>query len=117
MLLALGVVLLALGVEPGVGAGPGDDPNKSRGRVVRFGRSAIAAVAGDPFRALASARALAEVFELILLLGTLECVSRGDGRNAEEPENTDRARKGDDRHGGDDSGRDGGGAAEKAFVF
>ena len=26
VLLALGVALLALGVEPGVGAGPGDDP-------------------------------------------------------------------------------------------
>ena len=117
VLLALGVVLLALGVEPGVGAGPGDDPKKSGGRVVRFGRSATAAAAGDPFRALDSARALAEVFELVVLLGMLEGVSRGDGRNAEEPEKTDRARKGDDRHGGDNSGRDGGGAAEKAFVF
>ena len=45
----------------------------------RFGCSATVAAAGDPFRALASARALAEIFELVVLLGMLEGVSRGDG--------------------------------------
>ena len=117
VLLALGAVLLALGVEPGVATGPGDDSKKSGGHVVRFGHLATVAAAGDTFRALSSPRALAEVFELVVLLGMLEGVPRGDRRNAEEPEKTDRARKGDDRHGGDNSGRDGGGAAEKSFVF
>ena len=117
MLLALGVVLPALGVEPGVGTGCGDNPKKTGGRVARFGRSATAAAAGDPFRDLATGRALAELFVLVRLLGMLEGVSREDRQNVEEPEKTDRAGKGDARHGGDDSGRDGGGAAEKAFVF
>ena len=117
VLLVLGVLLLALGVEPGVGTGPGDDPKKSGECVVRFGRSATAVAAGDPFRALASGRALAGAFVLVLLVSMLEGVSRGDGRNAEESEKTDRARKDEDGHGGDNSGRGGGGAAENAFVF
>ena len=102
------MVLPALGVEPGVGTGRDDDQKKTGGRVVRFGRSATAVAAGDPFRDLASGRALAEPFVLVRLLGMLEGVSRGDGRNAEEPEKTDGARKGDDRHDRDDRDRGGG---------
>ena len=44
----------------------------------------------------------------VMLLGMLVDLSREDGQNAEEPKTMDRARKGDDRHGGDNSGRGGG---------
>ena len=101
------MVLPALGVETGV-----EPPRRSGGRLARFGRSATAAAAGDPFCDLGGA--LAELFVLVQRLRMLEGVSLGDGQNAEEPEKTDWAR---DRHGRDDSGRDGGGAAEKALVF
>ena len=97
------MVLPALGVETGV-----EPPRRSGGRLARFGRSATAAATGDPFRDLASGGALAEPFVLVRRLRMLEGVSRGDGRNADEPEKTDRARKGDGRHGGDDNGRGGG---------
>ena len=108
MLLALGVVLPTLGVEPGVEPGPNDVPRRPGGRVACFGCSAAAVAAGDPFRALLSfGRALAGAFVSVLLVGMLVGVSREDGRNAEEPKKTDWARKGDDRHGGDDSGRGG----------
>ena len=108
MLLALGFVLLALGVEPGVEPGLGSVSRQSGGRVARFGRSATAVAAGDPFRALAFGRALAGAFVWVMLLGMLVDVSQEDGPNAEELEKMDRARKGDDRHGGDNSGRGGG---------
>ena len=62
-----------LRLEVGLGVEP---RRRSEERVARFGRSATAEAAGDPFRALASACALAEVFELVLLLGMLEGVSR-----------------------------------------
>ena len=104
MPLALGVVVLSvLGVEPGV-----EPRRRLGGRVARFGRLETAVAAGDPFRALSFGRALAGAFVSVLLLGMLVDVSRDDGRNAEEPETMDRARKGDDRHGGDNSGRGGG---------
>ena len=82
MLLALGVVLLALRVEPGVEPGPGDVPSRSGGRAVRFGRSTTAVAAGDPSRC-----ALADCFRctltgaivLDLQVCMLEGVSREDG--------------------------------------
>ena len=107
MPLALGVVLLALGVEPEVEQGPGDVPSRSGGRVVRFGHSTTAVAAGDLSRcalAYCFRCTLAEAFVLGLRAGMLECVSREDGRNAEEPEKIDQARKGDNRHDGDNIG-------------
>ena len=54
--------------------------------MARFGRSATAAPSGDPFRDLAFVRGLAKPFVLVRRLdGMLEGVSRGSGRNAEEP--------------------------------
>ena len=112
MLLALGVALPALGVEPGVEPGAGNVPRRSGRRVARFGHLATAVAAGDPFRALSFGRALVGAFVSVMLLGMLVGVSREDGRNAEEPKKIDRAWKGGDRHGGDNSGRGGGGAVE-----
>ena len=59
--LALGVVLPALGVEPGV-----EPPRHSGGHVARFGRLATAVAAGDPFRALSFGHALAGAFVSVL---------------------------------------------------
>ena len=73
---------LTLGVEPGVG--PGNVRRRSEERVARFGRAATAKAAGDRFRA---ARALAELFELVLLLGMFEGVSREDGQKCRGTQN------------------------------
>ena len=85
--------------------GPGDVPRKFGRRVARFGRSMTAEAAGEVFRSFASARALAEVFELVkLLLGMLE----GCREKTDEMQRNPKRWIGHDRHGGDNSGRGGG---------
>ena len=88
VLLALGVVLLALGVKPGVEPGPGDVPRRSGGRVVRLEGSRLrlttAVAAGDPFRyALAFCCALAGAFVPGLRVGMLGDVLQQEGRMTE----------------------------------